>query len=124
MQLRHERMNAGFEKWHVEGLPIGCSFHSFTLPDDGDPHDHPWAFSSHILSGSYVEDVYALDGTVVRFRRCAGTVHQVPATRIHRIVQLPQGPCLTLVRAGPWEREPRFWRFDGEARSRQWNEDW
>ena len=125
--LRHERMNDVFEKWHVIGLPIPIALHHFTGVDHGDWHDHPWAFSSRVLSGGYVEEVLdrGLDGSwrVETAERGPGASHWVPASHIHRIVDLPEGECWTLVMAGSCEREARFYRLDGErVVSRAWHE--
>lgn len=126
-ELRHERMNRQFEKWHVRGLPFPVALHRFTGSDHGSPHDHPWGFRTHILSGGYVEEVFhvAPDRTWQSeiTHREAGSNHQVSAAHIHRIVDLPTGECWTLVQAGPNERETRFWRFTKRrAVSRAWHE--
>ena len=128
MNFRYERIADHFEKWYVEGLPYPCAFHHFTGPDHGDPHDHPFGLTSHVLSGGYVEEVFYPNGAPgMRGRselvtRAPGTVHTVAATHIHRIVSLPAGECWTFVIPGPLERETRFWRFDETgAMSRPWH---
>ncbi|MEG3086161.1 hypothetical protein [Sphingomonas sp. PB4P5] len=126
MNLHHERMSEAFEKWHVYGLPIGAAFHHFTAPDLGDPHDHPWGFTSHVLAGGYVEEVFTVTPTgwtSELHHRQPGTSHTVLATHIHRIVELPAGECWTLVTPGPAERETRFWRFGERIESRAWHEE-
>ena len=114
-ELHYERMSGAFEKWHVPGLDRPASFHRFTQPDRGDPHDHPWSFTTHILSGGYDEEVFSI-GPNNSWRsevhhRAPGTAHTVSARHIHRIVHLPEGEAWTLVLAGPHERTSRFWRF-------------
>ena len=126
ISLHHERMNGAFEKQHVVGLPVPLALHRFTEPDRGDPHDHPWGFTSFIVSGGYVEEVFTLlpggAWTSALVRRVPGTAHHVPATHIHRIVELPAGECWTCIIAGSVERESRFWRFaEGQIMSRPWH---
>jgi hypothetical protein len=125
LQFHHERMNDQFEKWHILGLPFECAIHHFTGPDQGDPHDHPFNFTSHILAGGYTEEVFSPTGAAALVYRHPGTAHQVRATHIHRIIDLPLGDCWTLILAGPHERETRFWRFSDGIQSRAWHEsDW
>lgn len=126
LSLRHEAMNDAFHKWHIEGLPFPAALHRFTAPDAGDPHDHPWRFTSFVLIGGYEEEVWhRWPGTdewrTERVRRFAGTVHKVEAEHIHRIVGLPPEGCWTLVLPGEPVRQPHFWRFiNGAAQNRPW----
>lgn len=126
LELRHERMNDIFEKYHVIGLPFAAAFHHFSGPEHGDWHDHPHKFTSHIIVGGYIEEVMnpSKQGYYQSvIERAAGTAHSVEAGHIHRISALTASECWTFVLPGPWEREPRFWReIDGIWRSRQWNE--
>lgn len=127
LTFERERMSDEFEKWHIIGLPFGCALHHFTGVDRGDAHDHPFAFTSHILSGGYVEDIYNADGSCGAVERQPGTCHSVVAEHIHRIVELPQGQCWTLVLPGPHVRVTRFWRTcpeTGAFVSRCWDEAW
>lgn len=127
MTLVHpEVMSDGFSKWHLRD---GLVLHRFTAPDDGEPHDHPWAFTTQILSGGYVEEVYSLmpEGgwTMSLHYRWPGETHRVEAQTIHRIVSLPEGECWTLIRPEAWEQQPGFWRLrHGVAERRVWNEGW
>jgi hypothetical protein len=131
--FRLEQMNDIFAKFHLEReggspLPFPAVFHRFSGAERGDPHDHPWGFTTHILSGGYVEEIYTCEASGVWIRttiaRLPGTAHHVPATRIHRIVDLLTPECWTMILPGPWERESRFWRFpvEGGALSRAWHE--
>lgn len=123
MRLVHERMSGAFEKWHVEGLPRAAVLHRFGDIDRGDSHDHPWPFRSIVISGGYVEQVYQLDGSTETIHRRPGDSFEIPATHIHRIVELPEGECWTLVLPGSHERTSRFWQFrDDGAWSRAWHE--
>ena len=124
-----EFLNPDFEKFHLhhEGQHL-ASLHRFTAPDLSDPHDHPWDFTSHVLRGGYVEEIFTLypDGSVIgeTVERRAGTSHRVKATTIHRIVRLLGPDCWTIIVAGPPVRETLFWRF-GKAGVlvRRWDED-
>jgi hypothetical protein len=130
LPVRIEPMGDAFTKYHLGGeqapWPFFPVIHHFTAPDLGDPHDHPWAFTSHVLQGRYVEEVFHLsaDGSWSSeiITRLPGTSHSVVATHIHRLIDLPDGDCWTCVMAGSVERETRFWRFDDGVRSRAWYE--
>ncbi len=120
-------MSEEFTKFHINGLPFGAVIHHFTSIDRGSPHCHPFSFTSHILSGGYVERVYTVnaDGswTARLEHRTAGTVHRVEATHIHQIVELSAGECYTLILPEEKTREWRFWKFSGAAsESRAWFE--
>ena len=127
--MRAERMSAEFIKYHVGApLPFPAVFHHFTAPDRDGPHDHPWAFRSTILSGRYVEAIYSIepDGRweMEVIEREAGSCHHVPADRIHRIIDLPDGDCWTLILPQPAIRKTKFWDFSGgRARWRFWDSD-
>ena len=132
--MRVERISDEFTKYHLnhEGLlPFYPVLHHFTAPDNSDwndAHDHPWSFTSYVLKGGYVEDVYEVfpngDWRMESFYRAPGTVHHVSARHIHRITHLPEGECWTLVVAGPQERETHFWKFDERgAHCRPWSSD-
>lgn len=123
LSLRHERMNDVFEKWHIEGLPFAAAFHHFTGLENEGPHSHPWAFRSEILSGSYVEHVYQIDGSYEEVHRKPGDVFANGADHIHKLVSLPEGECWTLIIPGPAENKSGFYRFeDGKAFHRFWDE--
>ena len=127
-----ERMSNEFTKYHLnrygrQPWPFRPVIHHFTGPDVDGPHDHPWSFTSFILSGSYIEEVYILSEdrqtwTREVIERRAGSSHKVEATHIHRIIELPEGECWTMVIAGPKERVPHFWKFsEGGIFVRPWN---
>lgn len=118
LQLGVEQMNDHFTKFHVHGLPVGAVFHRFTNADgpDADPHDHPWDFTSLIISGGYVEQVFRTDaapGTANVVERKPGDVIHNKASTIHRITRLLTDECWTLILPGPGKRKPGFYRFDG-----------
>ena len=122
--VRVERMSRAFTKYHLDD---GRALHRFRAEEpDADPHDHPWSFRTEILAGGYVEEVFRIapDGGWHSecVRRDPGTVHDVAADHIHRIVALPRRECWTLIAWGPHERETRFWRFGAPILSRAWHE--
>ena len=117
-------------KLHMTIGKFPISLHHFTGPDIDGPHDHPLSFTTTILRGSYVEEVWVRDNATgwypVKIHRRAGESHMVHAETIHRISELPEGECITSVE---WHedlaprRQTRFWRFDhGNPFSRQWDE--
>ena len=118
---RVERMSRAFVKYHLDD---GQILHRFTREErHADPHDHPFAFTTMILTGGYVEEVFHLDAEGWRselVHRPPGTMHHISAAHIHRIVELPQRECWTLTRYGPWERDTHFWRFGDGVHRRHW----
>ncbi|HXG85966.1 MAG TPA: hypothetical protein VNI84_18235 [Pyrinomonadaceae bacterium] len=127
LTISEEKMSGEFTKQHLKGLPFGAVIHHFTAQDTGSPHDHPFSFTSHILSGGYIEKVFHVDEdgkwTSEWIDRKPGTVHTVEATHIHQITDLPEGECYTLIIPKEKVREPRFWKFDENgSQSRAWYE--
>ena len=124
-----ERMSDHFTKLHLAVGTTPLTLHHFTGPDTGDPHDHPFAFTTTILAGGYIEEVWRLGEAGWSSRlvhREPGSSHRVGARRIHRIVELLRGECVTSVvwhSEGVQRRQPRFWRFrNGVMWSRRWDE--
>lgn len=73
-------------------------YHLFTGEDHGDPHDHrEWGFTTRIVTGGYVEEVFFLDGRRETCERLPGDVFYIPPDHIHRIVRLLGSECLTHV---------------------------
>jgi hypothetical protein len=110
-QVREERMGGHFIKYHLDGLPPYAVLHKFTAPDLGDPHDHPFSADSLIVSGGYVEEVYQIDGSKTVHHRAPGETVRIEASKIHRIIELPEGECLTLFVPGPHQRKSGFYQF-------------
>jgi hypothetical protein len=125
--IRPEKLSRVFKKHHIEGLPFAASLNEFSAPDSGDPHDHPFDFITHILSGGYIERVYIINESgeilINDFERKPGTSHFVKATDIHQIIFLPTGHCVTLmVPQSGHTRATCFYRFSEEkAYRRLWN---
>lgn len=120
-------MSFEFTKYHLEGLPFDAVIHKFTPVDlDPEPHDHPWAFRTFILKGSYVERIWKQNTYTGRWIstehiRRQGTTHYVNANCIHEIFAYPDGECWTIILPEPWERESLIWQFkDGKAYNKSW----
>ena len=71
--------------------------------DDRAMHDHPWANTSYLIFGSYIE--HTPEGT---FLREAGDVVQRPAHALHRLEVIPGERAVSLFVTGPKVRE---WGF-------------
>lgn len=123
MTSRYERMHDGMHKIHADD---GSVWHVFNALDGGDPHDHPWSFTSEVHYGGYVEAVYDPDtGETVELTRSEGDVFRVDATHVHKIIHLPRGLCITQIRPEQHVQTPGFWRWEGGmAFRRDWNGDW
>lgn len=90
--------------------------HHIHRPDiDRDPHDHPWAFWSLILAGSYTEEVWPdkrnPDRQGMRNRK-RWSIRRTGRKAAHIITEI-EGPLWTLVFAGPRRAGWGFW-VDGE----------
>jgi len=110
--LRHQPMGPHMDKFHleeIEDLTQHITLHRFTRPDFSDPHDHPWGFISVIEQGSYIEECFdPRVGYTERRHHKKGDMFYVPATHIHRIVELPDGPCFTTIRP-QWDSFHQEW---------------
>lgn len=91
--------------------------HILRSDDDRDPHDHPWAFTSLMVVGSYFEHNYQALPDIgeclpsnIRFVR-SGNLTRRKATDIHRLRL--RRPCWTLVLKGKRERKWGFWTKGG-----------
>lgn len=124
LNIREEIMSDEFTKHHIEGLPFNAVLHHFTAPDKGGVHCHPFGFMSIVLHGSYVERVYdPIIWYKTTITRKKGDVFFIDKDHMHEIVSLPDGGCYTLILPDKWEKEPRFWKVQGNnVYSRQWNE--
>ena len=123
---RIEVMGPHMTKHH---LANGQVIHHFTQADTGHPHDHPWPFKSLILAGGYEEEEYRLhqDGShsISCYQRLPGQSHSVRADTVHRITQLYQHECWTLISPGRKVKEPGFFKFkNGRIYRRDWNGRW
>jgi hypothetical protein len=96
--------------------------HHIHRPDkDPDPHDHPWAFASLVLAGSYIERVWPdkrnphLRRLRVRERFTFGTMSRDAA----HIIKSIDGPLWTLVVTGP-SHGGESWGFWVRGKGVQW----
>jgi hypothetical protein len=134
--IRQEVMGPHFTKYHIEGLPVPTVLHHITQAEpEADPHDHPWGFTSFVIAGGYVEEVFqprglrssewlrVVDGKGYLVERQQGQVFRVNASRVHRIVRLLGPESWTLILPGPPERKPGFYRWDenGQPLYRPWD---
>ncbi len=107
--------------------------HILRSDDDAWGHDHPWAFTSLILWGKYIEhDFHPTEirqwaiklPRVLSHERHAtpGTILRNQATHTHKIEIVR--PVWSLVLAGAGERDWGFWVMDGTGPDRwvQWEE--
>lgn len=126
LTIEEERMSDEFKKFHLRGLPFDAVIHHFTDTDKDNAHDHPFGFRSIILQGSYKEEVYTVnvDGTYSSevIHRKKGDSFFIPAKHIHRIIELPEGECFTLILPEKWEKHTYFWKFEDKVQRRRWDE--
>lgn len=124
----HEQMGPHFAKVHINpnnelDWPIQPVVHDLRGPDYGDPHDHPWSFTTHIIYGGYIEEVFIplpSGGVAVEtVERLEGQSYTIEASHIHRIVSLLKERCFTISIYGKPERDVSFYRFnDGQRLKR------
>ncbi len=135
MKYKEEIMSDVFTKhlFDFEGKvePFHMVVHNFTDIDRGDPHDHPFSFTTHILKGGYTEEIYHLLTRPLHGKywlkeiveRLPGTSHLVSANCIHKIIDLPTGECWTVIIPYEKVQEPAFYRFnENSIERRYWHE--
>jgi len=129
--IHEEHMNDHFTKFHIGGLPFAAVIHRFTAADgpEAEFHDHPFAFTSTILRGGYIEEVSFRNPfepeqwLQQRLTRPPGETFRNEAGTIHRITRLLEDECWTLILPEEWERKPGFYRFeDNQVLHRFWDE--
>jgi hypothetical protein len=112
-------------RWEFRTPWFAIRLHHILRNDQAeDLHDHPWDFTSFLLTGPYVEvvledsirGVFAGQTRRVRHERFAVVRHR--AEDLHRI-ELPEGPVWTLVLTGPLRRS---WGFLTSAGWLPWAE--
>ncbi len=99
---------ARFLKWTLISTRwFQIFFHKFNGPDWAlDPHDHPSAFLSIGLKGSYIEKVYSPDGRIVSERHWrAPWVRRFPRDHIHRMSWVDPRGTYTLCIVTHWQRD-------------------
>lgn len=100
--LREQQMGPHMTKFYLDhvklGMPGACVLHKFTAPDNGDFHDHPWDFNSHILFGGYTEEVMHFDGRMSDMvEREEGAGFFIHRCHAHRIVRLHTDVVWTVI---------------------------
>lgn len=95
---------------------FGVYLHHIHRPDlDRDPHDHPWAFASLVLTGGYDEAVWPdktdLSRWIIR-TRTRWTLKSLGQGAAHKITDVAR-PLWTLVLVGPRRSDWGFWTPDG-----------
>lgn len=94
-------------RWWIIPRNEGCNIYLHQInhsDDDRALHDHPWANTSYILSGSYIE--HTPDGV---FTRSAGDIVERDATDLHRLEVIEGAPpVVSLFITGPKVRD---WGF-------------
>jgi hypothetical protein len=94
---------------------FGVYLHVIHRTDEIDPHDHPWAFASLVLDGTYHDLLYPDKRDPGRsfFRaRRRFTWARTPLRAAHRVTWT-SGPVWTLVFTGPQRNDWGFYK-DGE----------
>lgn len=93
-------------RWWVIPRNKSCNVYLHEIlhsDDDRAMHDHPWANTSLLIAGSYIE--HTPEGT---FIRRAGDVVQRAAESLHRLEVIPGERAISLFMTGPIVRE---WGF-------------
>lgn len=130
MNIRKEQMNEHFTKFHIEGLGFQATIHRFSTVDPYPfPHDHPYNFTTYILKGSYIEEVYNIypdktgfDKTTIVHK--AQTCSYISANHIHKIISLPEGECVTIIVPEKGINVPGFYNFTPNGIFyRKWHEE-
>lgn len=111
----HDHLAPFFNKFRLYG-PWSDKFHlnvnHFSEADSGDEfHDHPFAFTSMIAFGGYVEEILDLStGLVTTKTRNPGESFLVEANHIHRIARLLSNECWTIFLPEEKTQDVRFYR--------------
>ena len=93
-------------RWWIIPRNEGCNVYLHEIlhsDDDRALHDHPWANTSYLIEGSYIE--HTPDG---RFVREAGSIVHRKAEASHRLEVPAEGRAVSLFITGPKVRD---WGF-------------
>jgi hypothetical protein len=113
-------------RWRLLQTPwLSLLVHHITLDDlDRDPHDHPWPFTSLIISGSYHERVWDdprhLNDFRIRHRRRFSITTTTP-DQAHQITDL-RGSVWTIAITGRHHGGWHFWTPAGPIDWREYND--
>lgn len=99
---------------------FGIFLHDIFEPDgDRDPHNHPWAFVSIVLRGSYTEVLYPRPERSKAYRKTQTwrrwSIHRMGMDSAHRIVRAEPG-LKTLILTGPRRSGWGFFTPEGYVR--------
>lgn len=100
-------------RWFVVPRNEQCNVYLHQIlrsDDDRALHDHPWANTSYLIAGCYIE--HTVEG---QFLRTAGDVVERSAETLHRLEVIPGKHAVSLFMTGPKVREwgfacPQGWR--------------
>lgn len=124
-KIKTEIMSGAFTKYHLKGpWPFHPVIHRFTEPDHGDYHDHPFRFRSMILHGGYIEEVLDIPtGDIWTTKRLPGDSFMIGADHVHRIIELLDGECFTIILPHAWEQKSGFYQVrDDGIYHRYWDQ--
>lgn len=127
MNVWFESMSGVFHKVHIGDCPPNIILHTFTGPDTGYAHDHPFDIHITVIDGGYDEHRFdPQTGDVTLYERRRGDQFTIKATDVHRIVRLLNDrPCQTLATYGPHVQKNGFWRWEnGFAERRDHDGEW
>jgi len=99
--------NDYLRRWWIIPRNEGCNVYLHQIlrsDDDRALHDHPWANTSYILSGGYIE--HTPEGI---FDRTAGDIVERSANALHRLEVVDGQSCVSLFITGPKVRD---WGFE------------
>ena len=105
------RDNPYLRRWWIIPRNEGCNVYLHEIlrsDDDRALHDHPWANTSMLLAGRYVEHIGV--GSTLRE---AGSIVSRLASDSHRLEILPGERAVSLFMTGPKTREWGFWCPNG-----------
>lgn len=106
-------------RWRVETPWFSLRLHHWLHSDDDrNQHDHPWAFVTFILKGSYTDI-----GAEVEQRCTPGHFYYRPALHKHW-VRLDAKDCWTFVVTGPRVHSWGFWVQSRFVRSYEYFRKW
>lgn len=102
-------------RWTIVRLfGLKLMLHKMERPDaDRCLHDHPWWFISLVLRRGYMEEVMTDGGTTDFNWNWPGKLLFRGMMHTHRVSNLPNGPCWTLVLRGRRRREWGFHTIHG-----------
>lgn len=123
LEIKEIPLGPNMTKYHFEqpGIP---AMHHIRAPDLGDPHDHPFGMHSFILFGGYREEIFdSRTGLSYFVNHRKGESFWIPATRIHRIVELFEGEAWTITLPGEFVHEWGSWKWiDGNPHKKTWGQ--